>query len=683
MTSKRTMFDFFKPTNVDDHQSQQEVDNVMEEVAKNSQAHVGDDYIMDEPPRVESEKNDASNSGELKLDSLVRDPGLRPSFMDYPINQHDEIRRAYIKHGPYQLRKSKYPQSSSGSGSGNRSFQEAWFRKFWWLEYSEKTDAAYCFPRYLFNKKPIGRAGSETFIKQGFKNWRKVNCGQDCPFVKHVGKTSASAHNYSVKCYEDLKNQIGHIEHVIEKQTTKEIIDSRLRVRTSVETIKWLTMQACALRGHDERPDSKNQGNFLELLKLIASYNKDVEKVVLQNAPQNARYTSPDEQKEILQIFARNVQQSIRDEIGKSKFCLIVDECRDESKKEQMAIVVRFVDREGYVKERFLDLVHVKDTSALTLKNEILSSLSFHKLDVQDIRGQGYDGASNMRGEWNGLQALILKECPYAYYIHCFAHQLQLALVSASKDVVEVHKFFKNLNFIINVIDSSSKRHDQLQDAQISEIAHLAEIGELESGKGANQIQSLQRPGDTRWSSHYRSIRSLLKLYGPAIVVLREIAINGSTPSQRGDASFALTELLSFDFVIVVHLMKKIMKSTDKLCQSLQRKSQDILNALSLVSTTKLLIQNLRDQGWQSLLEKVVVFCGSNSIQVPEMTQTYKDIIRSRSKKDNMTVEHHYRVDVFIAAIDSQLQELNSRFNKSVTELLQLSVSLDPKKTLQ
>ncbi|XP_071699718.1 uncharacterized protein [Rutidosis leptorrhynchoides] len=202
----------------------------------------------------------------------------------------------------------------------------------------------------------------------------------------------------------------------------------------------------------------KNQGNFLELLKLIASYNKDVEKVVLQNAPQNAKYTSPDVQREILQIFARNVQQLIRDEIGKSKFCLIVDECRDESKKEQMAIVVRFVDREGYFKERFLDLVHVKDTSALTLKNEILSSLSFHKLDVKDIR----------------------------------------ALVSASKDVVEVHKFFENLNFIINVIDSSSKHHDQLQDAQISEIAHLAEIGELESGKGANQIRGLQRPGDTR-----------------------------------------------------------------------------------------------------------------------------------------------------------------------------------------
>ena len=38
-----------------------------------------------------------------------------------------------------------------------------------------------------------------------------------------------------------------------------------------------------------------------------------------------------------------------------------------------------------------------------------------------------------MRDMWNGLQALILNDCPYAYYIHCFAHRLQLALVKTSK----------------------------------------------------------------------------------------------------------------------------------------------------------------------------------------------------------------------------------------------------------
>ncbi|KAI3715575.1 hypothetical protein L6452_22561 [Arctium lappa] len=480
----------------------------------------------------------------------------------------------------------------------------------------------------------------------------------------------------------DLKNQLCHIENVIEKQTTQQVMNNRLRLKTSIEAIKWLTFQACALRGHDERPNSRNQGNFLELIKFIASYNKNVDDVVLENAPQNAKYTSPDIQKEILRVYATNVQEAIRDEIGTTKFCLIVDESQDESKKEQMAIVVRFVDRNGYVKERFLDLVHVKDTTSLTLRNEISSSLSFHKLDVQDIRGQGYDGASNMRGEWNGLQALFLKECPYAYYIYCFAHQLQLALVAASKDVTEVHHFFKNLNFIVNVVCSSCKRNDQLQATQIAEISHLTETRELETGKGANQIRTLQRPGDTRWSSHFRSICSLMRLFGPTCVVLNDIATEGSTSSQKGDARYAFTHALSFDFVIVIHVMKEIMGITDKLCQTLQQKSQDIVNALTLVSTTKSLIQKLRDEGWESLLDQVVSFCNCNCIPVPDMNGVYKDIIWSRHKKDNVTIEHHYRVDVFIAAIDSQLQELNSRFNESVTELLRLSVALDPKRSL-
>nr|GEY43138.1 zinc finger MYM-type protein 1-like [Tanacetum cinerariifolium] len=62
------------------------------------------------------------------------------------------------------------------------------------------------------------------------------------------------------------------------------------------------------------------------------------------------------------------------------------------------------------------------------------------------------------------------------------------------------------------------------------------------------------------------------------------------------------------------------------------------------------------------------------------MSAMYIDIIQSRNKKDDVTMKHHYPVDVFIIAIDSQLQELDNRFNESVLELLRLSVTLDPKK---
>jgi hypothetical protein len=50
----------------------------------------------------------------------------------------------------------------------------------------------------------------------------------------------------------------------------------------------------------------------------------------------------------------------------------------------------------------------------LALQNGIYFVLSQHKLATENIRGQGYDGASNMCDGWNGLQPLVSNDCPYA-----------------------------------------------------------------------------------------------------------------------------------------------------------------------------------------------------------------------------------------------------------------------------
>jgi hypothetical protein len=185
-----------------------------------------------------------------------------------------------------------------------------------------------------------------------------------------------------------------------------------------------------------------------------------------------------------------------------------------------------------------LDKVHVKDTIVATLKEEIFFVLSHNNLDVQNIRGQGYDDASNMRVEWNGLQALFINDCPYTYYVHCLAHQLQLALIAAAKEISDVHTFFQNLIFIINIVSASCKRNDELQAFQAATIQHLVNIGEIETGKRVNQVCGLQRPGDSRWSSHFKSIYSLIKMCGATCLVLKNIALDRFTYSQRGDAGF-------------------------------------------------------------------------------------------------------------------------------------------------
>ena len=96
---------------------------------------------------------------------------------------------------------------------------------------------------------------------------------------------------------EKLKNQSCHIEKVVKRQTTQEIQNNRLHIKALIDIVRWLTFQACAFRGHDERPKTKNRGNFLEIMELLASYNEQVGALVLGNTQQNAKYTSHQIQK--------------------------------------------------------------------------------------------------------------------------------------------------------------------------------------------------------------------------------------------------------------------------------------------------------------------------------------------------------------------------------------------------
>jgi len=100
---------------------------------------------------------------------LERDPGKHLQIWKYPMSQRDEIRRAYLKWGPYQMQLENYPYSKE---KHPRRFQSSWFKMFpYWLEYSPANDGAYCFACYLFSSKPDGRFGSYVFTKQGFRSW--------------------------------------------------------------------------------------------------------------------------------------------------------------------------------------------------------------------------------------------------------------------------------------------------------------------------------------------------------------------------------------------------------------------------------------------------------------------------------------------------------------------------------
>ena len=95
--------------------------------------------------------------------------------------------------------------------------------------------------------------------------------------------------------------------------------------------------------------------------------------------------------------------------MGDSLFSILINESRDISIKEQIVVVLRYVDNNGHIIERFLGIQHMRDTTASSLKIAIEALFSKHGLSISRLHGQEYDGTSNMQDEFNGLESTYSK----------------------------------------------------------------------------------------------------------------------------------------------------------------------------------------------------------------------------------------------------------------------------------
>lgn len=190
-----------------------------------------------------------------------------------------------------------------------------------------------------------------------------------------------------------------------------------------IDRIRYLLAQGLAFRGNDESMSSRNKGNFLELMDFLINHNEAIYKV-WKNFHGNLKLTSPKIQKDIFRVAASATTQTILDDLEDNLFSILIDESQNISMKEQMVVALCYVNKKGQVIKLFFCVVHVSNTSALTLKLALESLFAKYRLCLLRVHGQGYDGVSNMKGEYNGLKILILKKNRYAFFIHCFAHQL-------------------------------------------------------------------------------------------------------------------------------------------------------------------------------------------------------------------------------------------------------------------
>ena len=83
----------------------------------------------------------------------------------------------------------------------------------------------------------------------------------------------------------------------------------------------------------------------------------------------------------------------------------------------------------------------------------------------------------------------------------------------------------------------------------------------------------IQRPVETCWSSYFRSISSLLRMFTPTCAVLLNIIDDASDGEHQAEAESAYDGLTSFEFVFILHLKNETIEITNKPCQVLQSQS--------------------------------------------------------------------------------------------------------------
>ena len=458
----------------------------------------------------------------------------------------------------------------------------------------------------------------------------------------------------------------------MQRITESNIAQNRYIIRCMADAILFCGKQCIALRGHrdDSTADSEvNKGNFLALLDYsIRSGNAALAKH-LKEASKNAIYTSKTTQNQLIECIGDHIRHKIIQEIKQAKYySVLCDEVVDVSTKEQVSIVLRFVDSNHNIREEFLDFVGTERITGEILAREIKKTLTKFGLDFQDCRGQGYDGATNM-SSMNGVQGRLSAENAKATYVHCNCHVLNLCIVAAcalppirnmNSTITETAYFFHN----------SAKRQSFLEKV-------------IDKKSGVVKVKDLCR---TRWVYRHEAYENFNILYKFLVTVMEAIVESDPTYEDMNwdrktvvAANGLLKMYFSFTFIVSFIVTMNAMSIIKPISVKLQKKSSDIvkaymditevINELSSVRESEDMLHSWYEQA-ESLAQEVGV--------IPEVSRVTSRQIH-RDNTEHNSVEEYYQRIVVLPLLDHLIQQMKERFGKTqrvVARLINLVPSI-------
>lgn len=605
----------------------------------------------------------ASGSGIGEISSHAMDIGgfLNKKLSDS--DKHNILTKCWVPDDMF-----KFPL-----GMRNLKFQKNWLQEFHWLSYSKVEGGAFCRYCFVFAKdKEVGKGHHVklgAFVLSPFTKWKDAKE----EFRRH--EASKYHNDCSVTAQNFLRVHDGKSDDIctqIDSGRKEEAMKNRQKLVPIVKTVMFCGKQEIALRGHldsgpmksmggDEDKSFVNDGNFRALLRFRIDSGDDVLKTHLDTCNVNSSYISPHIQNEIIETCGNLITSEIVKKINDSgSFSILADETTDISGVEQFTLCARYteVKQDGKInlREDFLKFVPVHDTRGEALAQRIIEELKSLGVNLSFLKGQGYDGASAMSGQYKGCAAVIKKTYPEALYVHCSNHALNLALTHACS-VPALRNSLATMKEIINFFRMSPKRSEVLKEIILS-------------NDPSAQRTRLIKFCETRWVEHLSAMVSFRELFIPILKALSEIQ-NFNDADTASKAFILFNALNNSQFLIAVATVSKVFYLAFGLCKFLQNTSLDLAEAVNYVETFTAEIQAMRDN---SELEFNVIFKDVESIAkeigmdicMPRITgkQTTRPNYKTSEPKE------YFRLTLFIPFMDFLLQEMKDRFlaHKGVLE---------------
>lgn len=302
----------------------------------------------------------------------------------------------------------------------------------------------------------------------------------------------------------------------ISTQLSSSMLEKRqYYVKALIRVVKFLAANELPFRGDWDKNTSSESGLFTKLLEYTMQTDEKL-KSCLDVVLNNAMYTSPDVQNELIAIMTELVRKQIVEEVNSSDgFTLLVDGTKDRNKNEIISIAVRYVIG-SKPKESLLSFEKSESPCAHPMADFVIAKLTEFGVDLTKMICQCYDGANVMSGDYGGIQTIIQQKLNRTIpYVHCFNHRLHLVVISAIEKIDAPSLFFGEIKMLYNFFSRWK-------------------VEQIYEGTAVSKVI------ETRWSGHKRAIDAVYNNYKAIITTLNDIESGNETQFDGEDIASAI-----------------------------------------------------------------------------------------------------------------------------------------------